>query len=139
MKMSKRDFISLSGASAGALAMAAVSPKAFSATPTKLSSITGDVVPISVEERLARIAKAQRLMADNNIDAILLEPGSAMLYFSGVSWWRSERLTTVIIPREGEIGVVDDERVIYLGNLARGEFDIHDGANNLHSSSGAHW
>ena len=45
-------------------------------------------------------------MAENDIDAILLEPGSAMLYFSGVSWWRSERLTTVVIPREGDIAVV---------------------------------
>jgi Xaa-Pro dipeptidase len=45
-------------------------------------------------------------MRQQNIDAILLEPGSAMLYFTGISWWRSERLTAVIIPREGEIGVV---------------------------------
>jgi Xaa-Pro dipeptidase len=29
-----------------------------------------------------------------------------MLYFSGISWRRSERLTALIIPREGEIGVV---------------------------------
>jgi Xaa-Pro dipeptidase len=71
-----------------------------------LESIVGDVSPISVKERLSRVAKAQRLMAENNLDAILLEPGSAMLYFTGVSWWRSERLTAVIIPREGDIGIV---------------------------------
>jgi len=106
MRMSKRDFLAFSGVSAGAVAVGAWSPAAISAPETKLSSITGDVKPITVEERLARIAKAQRLMAENNIDAILLEPGSAMLYFSGVSWWRSERLTTVIIPREGDIGIV---------------------------------
>ena len=29
-----------------------------------------------------------------------------MLYFSGIRWWRSERLTAVVIPREGDIGVV---------------------------------
>jgi len=63
-------------------------------------------MPIGVDERLARIEKAQRLMRQQNIDAILLEPGSAMLYFTGISWWRSERLTAVVIPREGEIGVV---------------------------------
>lgn len=71
-----------------------------------LQPITGNAVPIGVDERLARIGKAQRLMRQQNIDAILLEPGSAMLYFTGISWWRSERLTAVIIPREGEIGVV---------------------------------
>ena len=106
MRMSKRDFLAFSGVSAGAMAVAAWSPPTFSAPAVKLGSITDDVVPISVEERLARIAKAQRLMTENNIDAILLEPGSAMLYFSGISWWRSERLTTVILPREGDIGVV---------------------------------
>lgn len=71
-----------------------------------LQPITGDAMPIGVDERLARIGKAQRLMRQQNIDAILLEPGSAMLYFTGISWWRSERLTAVVIPREGEIGVV---------------------------------
>jgi Xaa-Pro dipeptidase len=106
MRISKRDFLALSGVTAGAVAVGAWSPAALSAQKANLSTITDDVKPITVEERLARIAKAQRLMAKNGIDAILLEPGSAMLYFSGVSWWRSERLTTVIIPREGDIGIV---------------------------------
>lgn len=106
MKLTKRQFLALSGASAGALAMSAGPNAVASAADTKLAPITGDAVPISVEERLTRIAKAQRLMAGNNIDAILLEPGSAMLYFTGISWWRSERLTAVVIPREGEIAVV---------------------------------
>jgi len=29
-----------------------------------------------------------------------------MVYFAGIRWWRSERFTGVIIPREGEIAVV---------------------------------
>jgi Xaa-Pro dipeptidase len=45
-------------------------------------------------------------MVEHNIAALILEPGAAMDYFSGIQWWRSERLTAVIIPREGEIGVV---------------------------------
>jgi len=106
MKLSKREFLVLGGASAGALAMGAGSTAMAADTDTKLASITGDAVPISVEERLVRVAKAQRLMAGNNVDAILLEPGSAMLYFTGISWWRSERLTCVVIPREGDIAVV---------------------------------
>ncbi|MFK8032434.1 MAG: M24 family metallopeptidase [Gammaproteobacteria bacterium] len=61
---------------------------------------------IGVDERLTRVARAQALMKEHDIDAILLEPGSAMSYFSGISWWRSERLTAVIIPAEGAIGVV---------------------------------
>jgi Xaa-Pro dipeptidase len=73
---------------------------------TGLSSIVGDAQPIGVTERLQRVARAQQLMAENDIDALVLEPGSAMLYFSGVRWRRSERLTAVVIPREGDIGVV---------------------------------
>lgn len=71
-----------------------------------LSPITGEVQKISVAERQARIAKAQQLMADQKLDAMVLEPGAAMLYFTGIKWWRSERLTVVVIPRKGEIAVV---------------------------------
>src|SRR4051794_12501236 len=37
-----------------------------------LRPMTKDVVPITQEERLARIAKAQRLMGDQKIDAIYM-------------------------------------------------------------------
>lgn len=108
MSISKRDFIRLSGASAAvaALGTGRNALAAESTTGSVLPRITGDAVPISVGERLARVAKAQQLMADFDIDAILIEPGSAMLYFGGISWWRSERLTALIIPREGDIAVV---------------------------------
>ena len=102
MRINKREFIKLSGATA---VLAGCSTSDESATQ-ELQSITVDAVPIDVAERIARIEKAQRLMAEQDIDAVLLEPGSAMLYFSGVNWCRSERLTAVIIPREGDIGIV---------------------------------
>ena len=115
MNINKRDFIKLSGAAALVTAgcssgtedqLAVQVPADQAEAPAALKDITTGAVPIGVDERLARIAKAQKLMVEHDIAAILLEPGSAMLYFSGVSWWRSERLTTVVIPREGEIGVV---------------------------------
>jgi Xaa-Pro dipeptidase len=108
MTISKRDFIKLSGASAAVAAFggAAASEASRPDASPRLQSITADAVPISINERLDRVAKAQKLMARFKIDAILVEPGSAMLYFSGISWWRSERLTALIIPREGEIAVV---------------------------------
>ena len=102
MRVNKRDFLKLSGA---AVVVAGCSP-AEEDHDNSLTSITGDAVPIDVTERISRVENAQRLMAKHDIDAILLEPGSAMLYFSGVSWWRSERLTAVVIPREGDIGIV---------------------------------
>jgi Xaa-Pro dipeptidase len=107
MSISKREFLKLSGATAGAgVLLSACADKPTGTAPMSLSRITGDVLPITVEERLGRIAKAQSLMADNDIAALIVEPGSAMLYFSGISWRRSERLTALIIPREGEIAVV---------------------------------
>jgi len=105
MTLSKRDFFKLGAAAGGAALLAGATTSAARASDG-LRPITGDVAPIGVEERKARVAKAQALMARHGIDAILLEPGSAMLYFTGISWWRSERLTAVVIPREGEIGVV---------------------------------
>ncbi|WP_428820108.1 M24 family metallopeptidase [Microbulbifer sp. MCCC 1A16149] len=81
---------------------AATSPN----TDKKAESLLADVKPISVSERKARVARAQELMAINDIDAMVLEPGAAMLYFTGIRWWRSERLTCVIIPRRGELAVV---------------------------------
>ncbi|WP_294242903.1 Xaa-Pro peptidase family protein [uncultured Sphingomonas sp.] len=67
-----------------------------------LSDITGGAVPIGPEERGRRLARAQALMKANGIGAILIEPGSTMVYFTGVQWWRSERLTAAIIPVEGQ-------------------------------------
>lgn len=107
MSLTKRDFFRLAGATAGAAVLA---PGVVQAAPDQaLKSITGDAVPITLDERKARVAKAQSLMAEQGVDAILLEPGSAMLYFTGIGWWRSERLTAVIIPREGDIAVVTPE------------------------------
>lgn len=106
MTMQRRDFFKLAGASMGVAALAPSVLAADGSTKPALADITKDVSPIGVAERQARVAKAQQLMAKFGLDAILLEPGSAMLYFTGISWWRSERLTAVIIPREGEIAVV---------------------------------
>ena len=71
-----------------------------------LTSMTGDVVPISRAEHLQRLARAQRLMTEQGLGALLIEPGSSMTYFSGVQWWRSERLTALVIPAIGEPCVV---------------------------------
>lgn len=62
--------------------------------------------PIGREERAARLAKVQRLMQEAGIGALLVEPGSSLVYFTGIQWWRSERLTAALIPAEGEVMVV---------------------------------
>jgi Xaa-Pro dipeptidase len=101
--MNKREFLKLSGAAgvAATLPQAAISQETAS-----LTNMTGDARPITVEERLARVEKAQDLMLKAGIDALLLEAGSALVYFTGVRWWRSERFTGAIIPANGDIAFV---------------------------------
>jgi Xaa-Pro dipeptidase len=62
--------------------------------------------PISSAERLERIAKARRLMQQNGIGAIIVESGPSLDYFTGIQWWRSERLTAAVIPAAGDPIVV---------------------------------
>ena len=72
----------------------------------KLRRMTDGVVPITLEERKGRIEKARRLMRENRIDAIYLEPGSSMFYFTGMRWGTSERMFAVVIPARGELAWV---------------------------------
>lgn len=71
-----------------------------------LRDITTGAVPIDAAERARRLARAQGLMKANGIGAVLIEPGSSMVYFTGVRWGRSERLTAAILPVEGEPCIV---------------------------------
>jgi Xaa-Pro dipeptidase len=77
-----------------------------SSSPSNLRPITGSAKAISVEERRARIAKVQALMAQRKIAALLIEPGSTLDYFTGIRWRRSERTTLAVIPASGEVLVV---------------------------------
>ncbi|WP_167100393.1 M24 family metallopeptidase [Sphingomonas oligoaromativorans] len=71
-----------------------------------LSPLAGAPVPISKEEREARIEKARRLMRAQGISALLVEPGASLIYFTGIEWHRSERLTAAVIPVDGEVAIV---------------------------------
>ncbi len=103
MNFNKRDFLKLSAASVAGIAISSTST---ASNTQELTDITNHVGPITIDERKARIAKVQKNMREAGISALVVEPGSSMIYFSGVRWWRSERLTCLVIPAEGEIGVV---------------------------------
>ena len=82
--------------SAGLIGLSALIPaSAFAAEidTSALADMTKDAVPISRDERARRLARAQELMKRNGIGAVVIEPGSSLIYFTGVKWWRSERLT----------------------------------------------
>lgn len=71
-----------------------------------LPNLGNGAKPIGPDERGARIEKAQRLMRAAGIGALLVEPGSSLVYFTGVEWWRSERMTATLIPADGEALIV---------------------------------
>jgi Xaa-Pro dipeptidase len=71
-----------------------------------LRPMTAGIVPITIAERRTRLEKAQRLMAENGIGAIVLEGGSSLFYFTGVRWGLSERPFVAVIPAKGELAWV---------------------------------
>jgi Xaa-Pro dipeptidase len=74
--------------------------------PIGLKPMTGDAKPITPEERQARLAKAQGLMQEKKIAALLVESGSTLEYFTGIHWWTSERVTAAVIPASGPVIIV---------------------------------
>jgi Xaa-Pro aminopeptidase len=96
--LNRRAILATGGAG---LALAALPAFPAWAAAPELASITGTVPRIGPAERAARIAKAQGLMRANGIGAVVIEAGSSLDYFTGVQWWRSERLTCAVIPVEG--------------------------------------
>ena len=86
------------------------SMSAVAASPLCAQSAAGRTIklppPISSAERVQRLKKAQALMRQNGIGAVVIESGPSLDYFTGVQWWRSERLTGVVIPVQGDPIVV---------------------------------
>jgi len=104
--VSRREFISAAGLSGVALGSGFASESRASSSAATLAPLTAQARPITAEERLARTSKLQTLMQSQKIAALLVEAGSSLEYFTGVSWWRSERTTAALIPAQGKTVVV---------------------------------
>ncbi len=94
------------GATAGAGVTAPALGDETTASPAPLKSLATSAAPIGAEERAARLAKVQDLMARRSVAALLVEPGSTLEYFTGVQWRRSERTTAAVIPARGQVVIV---------------------------------
>ncbi|MGO2012979.1 MAG: M24 family metallopeptidase [Pseudoalteromonas sp.] len=68
-----------------------------------LTNMTDDLSPIQADEYLARIARAQAYMQANDIDAIYLNAGTNLTYFTGMRWYASERMVGAILPAKGDV------------------------------------
>ena len=112
MDLTRREFAAALTGVVGAAAVPTSSPLVSASDPCNLpapiqalASMTGGIAPIGDEERRARIAKAQRLMTEQGIGAVVIEPTSSMYYFTGVRWWPSERTFAMVIPAAGRAGL----------------------------------
>jgi Xaa-Pro dipeptidase len=103
MSYNRRKFIGLSALTAGAMTL---KNSLLANTITTPLTPSGIVIPITIEERKARIVKAQQLMAKEKMDAIFLEGTVSCFYFTGLRWGQSERTFGVVIPAKGAIAYV---------------------------------
>ena len=69
----------------------------------KLRNMTAGVTAIPHEEFQARISKAQCLMRDLDIEAMYIDAGTNLYYFTGTRWYPSERMVGAILPANGNL------------------------------------
>ncbi|MBL4672639.1 MAG: aminopeptidase P family protein, partial [Arenicella sp.] len=69
----------------------------------RLSDMTSGVVPIVEAEFQARINKACALMKAAEIDAIYLNAGTNLYYFTGTRWGASERMVGAVLSARGQL------------------------------------
>jgi len=118
MKMSRRELFKTASMASGSLAAGALLeasstvrvnqvqgaqtplPQAFKG----LKQLGARVKPFRAEEFQERVARAQQLMAEATprFDALYITPGTSLEYFAGIRWWPSERLVTLLLPRQGD-------------------------------------
>ena len=113
MIIKRRSFLRITAGAAGALGLAGAGldagqadSRAAGSPIARLKPMTQGIVPIADAERLARMDKARRLMAENGTSALIVEGGSGLVYFADVSWWMSERAFAWILPAKGEMAWV---------------------------------
>ena len=124
-RFNRRNFLSSTALLSGAIALPSFQVEEdLPASINNLKPMIDGIVPISVQERKQRIAKAQELMAKEKLDAIFMEGTTTCFYFTGMRWGQSERTFGVVIPSKGELVYIcpkfEDDRAKELINTAFG-------------------
>src|SRR3954470_17760194 len=107
MEISRRSFVQTS--LMGAVAVTQGRGPAGNGVPESIRAmkpLPNPAPPITDDERRARVAKAQRLMTEQGIGAIVLETGTSMSYFVDVRWGLSERPFLAVIPAKGDVAYI---------------------------------
>ena len=125
------------GAVAGAAAQAqrvanATGGDAAGKLPPSIAALTSrrsEAVPITNRERGERVQRAQELMQQQKMGALLLAGGTSLVYFTGLRWGNSERMMAYVIPARGAAFIVcpyfEEERV-------RERLTTVPGGDNIH-------
>jgi Xaa-Pro dipeptidase len=104
--MKRRNFIKTTAAVTSFAALAPVvsfgQPSQNGFSDSEIKAMRDRIKPITKEERAQRIENAKKLMQENNMDALLMEGGTSLNYFTGIHWGRSERLFSMILTQKGE-------------------------------------
>ncbi|WP_422358722.1 M24 family metallopeptidase [Reichenbachiella sp.] len=98
--MNRRKFIENSALAGSGIALVGATSCASteqSDQQIKIESITDGIEFINAQDRTQRIEQASKLMQQHQFDAIFVESGTSLEYFTGIKWWPSERLTGVLI------------------------------------------
>ncbi len=67
-----------------------------------IKALRDRIRPIGADEYKARQENARRLMKEHGLDAVFVEGGTTLSYFTGLHWWLSERLFAMVLPQKGE-------------------------------------
>ncbi len=67
-----------------------------------LQPVMGKAVAIGDDEYRTRLAKAQRLLGEQGMDAVFIGSGTTLRYFVDLQWWGSERTAGVLLTRSGD-------------------------------------
>jgi Xaa-Pro aminopeptidase len=101
----RRELFRISAAAAlgaAAPAPAHAQPEELPPSVAALQPQTEGVAPVGVDERKARLERAQALLRESGLDALVMATGSSLEYFTGALWGLSERFFGAILTREGE-------------------------------------
>src|SRR3990172_7763764 len=101
--ISRRSFLKVGGLSVSSVGFVNgwLTPSVLAQEP-KLQNMVAGVKPLTPEDYEARLEKAKKLMARENIDALFVSGGSDLGYFTNVNWFISERTFGGIINRKGK-------------------------------------
>jgi len=98
--VNRRSFLGTSTLGLAALARAQQSSAPVPDAIRALKPMTAGVEPITLDERRGHIEKARRLMHDHKIDAVFMERGTSLFYFTGT---RAAQITGLVIPAKRDL------------------------------------